>query len=70
MGPVDFIVIALICLAVGLSAFYVIRAKKKGVKCIGCPDGCNCSAKNGGCASCGCCGGEGHSEQHKTSGDE
>ena len=55
MGPTDFIVIAVILLVIGLAAFYVIRAKKKGAKCIGCPNGSNCSAKG---ASCNCtCGG-------------
>ena len=33
---------------------YVIKSKKRGVKCIGCPDGHKCS---GNCGSCGGCGG-------------
>ena len=30
------------------------KAKKNGKKCIGCPEGCSCSAKNTSCA-CSCC---------------
>lgn len=32
-----------IIIVVGLALFYIIRAKKKGAKCIGCPyaDSCN-----------------------------
>lgn len=50
----DIIIIAILLVIVGLAAFYVYRAKKKGKKCIGCPDSGSCgSAKNGGCG-CGC----------------
>lgn len=64
MEPIDFILIGVIALIIVLAAFYVIRAKKKGVKCIGCPSGCGCSEngdkmqKSGGCGgNCGCCSG-------------
>ncbi len=35
-----------ILLIVGAASFYIIRAKRSGKKCIGCPDGCagNCTA--------------------------
>lgn len=33
----DLIIILLVLLVVGSAAFYVIRAKKQGQKCIGCP---------------------------------
>ena len=33
---------------------YLIRAKKRGVKCIGCPDGC-CTSKKNGESPCACC---------------
>lgn len=56
MGEV--IAIVLIVLAVGGAIFYVIKAKKSGKKCIGCPDGCSCN---------GCCGG---SCSTKTANDE
>ena len=44
MGPVDFIILAIIVLVVGGASFYIIRAKKKGQKCIGCPYAKNCSS--------------------------
>ena len=54
----DIIVIAIIIAIVGGAMAYIIRAKKSGKKCIGCPDSCSCSARSkGGCSGCGC-GGE------------
>ena len=50
----NIIVAVILLLIVGLSAAYVIKAKKSGRKCIGCPDGC-CSMKGDGSACC-CCG--------------
>lgn len=44
----DTLIVSLILLVIiALSAGYVIRAKKRGRKCIGCPEG-GC-----GCCSCG-----------------
>jgi len=44
------IIVGIIVLAiVGAAAFYIIKEKKKGVKCIGCPDGATCS---GSCSAC------------------
>ena len=50
----DVIVIAVLLIIVGLAAGYVIKAKKSGRKCIGCPEG-SCS-KSGGCSCCCGCG--------------
>ena len=52
MGPIDFIIIAVIVLIVGGASAYIIKAKKSGQRCIGCPDSKTCS---GSCASCQCC---------------
>ena len=38
----DFIVIIILMLLIGSAAAYMIRAKKNGVKCIGCPAGGSC----------------------------
>ena len=47
----DIIVIFAIVLVVGAALFYIIREKKKGKKCIGCPYACNCSnADKSGCS--------------------
>ena len=43
----DWLVIVAVALIVALAAFYVARAKKRGQKCIGCPE--NCSGE------CHCC---------------
>ncbi|MBQ6878055.1 MAG: FeoB-associated Cys-rich membrane protein [Oscillospiraceae bacterium] len=50
----NIIIIVIIAVIVGLAGWYVYKAKKNGKKCIGCPEGCSCSAKNTGCA-CSCC---------------
>ncbi len=50
MGPTDIIVIIIIALIVGAATAYIIREKKKGKKCIGCPYSDSCSARSkGGC---------------------
>ena len=38
----DIIVIMILALLIGSAAAYMIRAKKNGVKCIGCPAGGSC----------------------------
>ena len=50
MGVGDYIAIAAIVVILGLAIFYVVRAKKNGQKCIGCPSAKTCS---GNCGSCG-----------------
>ena len=50
---VDFVVWCIVLLILGGAVWYIIRAKKKGVKCIGCPAGGNCSGScSGNCAGC------------------
>lgn len=39
---VNFIAGAVICLLLGLSIGYIVKEKKKGTKCIGCPMAGNC----------------------------
>lgn len=58
MGIVDYIAIAVILLIVGAAAFYLIRAKRRGEKCVGCPYAKQCGGKCGGC-------GHGKAEQSK-----
>jgi len=57
MTLADFIAIAVIALIIGAATLYIIKAKKSGKKCIGCPDGCSCSSKKSAdgesaCSSC------------------
>ena len=53
MNLIDWIVIGVILLIVGGAVAYIVRAKKKGQKCIGCPDSKTCGGNCGACA-CGC----------------
>lgn len=53
MNTPDYIILAVLAAIIGGVVWYIIRAKKSGKKCIGCPDGGSCS--KGGCG-CGCCG--------------
>lgn len=50
----EIIAVAIIALVVGGAVAYIVKAKKKGVQCIGCPDGCSCK-KAGGCQGCSKC---------------
>ena len=49
----DLILIAILVAVIGAAALYVYRAKKRGVKCIGCPSGGNCCSCSAG-AACDC----------------
>lgn len=52
----DFMIGIVVLLAIGAAVAYIIKEKKRGVKCIGCPAAGTCSRKNNGSAehSCGC----------------
>ena len=53
MNPTDLIVIAVIGLILCAAVFFIVQSKKKGRKCIGCPDSAACSGHCAGCAGCG-----------------
>ncbi len=55
MQIIDYVIIAIILVIVGSALLYIRKAKKKGIKCIGCPDGAKCSGHCGGCSG-NCCG--------------
>lgn len=59
----EIIAIIVVAVIIGLAVFYIIKAKKNGQKCIGCPNGCaNCKAsqqkkdvdQDNGCRCCNC----------------
>ena len=50
----DLLLVIIIALILGLVIFYLWRAKKKGIKCVGCPDSGSCSGKCAGCSGCDC----------------
>jgi hypothetical protein len=52
MGIVDYIALAAIVLIVGAAVFYIVRAKRRGEKCVGCPYAKQCGGTcSGGCAN-------------------
>ena len=51
---INLILILVLAAMIGGAGLYIYKAKKKGVKCIGCPSGKSCSGKCGSCE--GCCG--------------
>ncbi len=50
MGPVDYLIIFIVAAILGFAIGYIRKAKKAGVKCVGCPNAKNCS---GNCGDCG-----------------
>ena len=57
MSIVDYIAIAVVALTLSAAVFYIVRAKKRGEKCVGCPYAKQCGGNcNGGC---------GHTEAEK-----
>lgn len=46
MKPIDIIIILIIAVILGAAIAYIVRAKKKGTKCIGCPAGDCCAMKS------------------------
>ena len=57
MSTIDYIAIAVVVLTLSAAVFYIVRAKKRGEKCVGCPYAKQCGGNcNGGC---------GHAEAEK-----
>ncbi len=48
----NFIIIGILLVILGSVIFYIVREKRKGTKCIGCPYGKQCNGKCSG--GCGC----------------
>ena len=49
----DFILIIVLAVILGASVAYIVKAKKSGAKCIGCPVEGGCPHKQGNGCSCG-----------------
>ena len=49
----NLVIIAIVGAIVGLASGYIYKAKKRGVKCVGCPDSGTCSGNCSGCKGCG-----------------
>ncbi len=52
MTPAELIALLAVILIIGGALFYIIRAKKKGQKCIGCPYAKQCGSQKGGGCNC------------------
>ena len=44
----NIVIIGILVLIAGAIIWYMIRAKRRGAKCIGCPYGSSCAGKCGG----------------------
>lgn len=45
MNSTDFAIIGIVVLILAIAIAYIIKSKKNGVKCIGCPYSKSCSSK-------------------------
>lgn len=45
----DFIVVVILLIVVGSAIAYIVKEKKKGVTCIGCPSAGTCQRAKSGC---------------------
>ncbi len=52
MTPGEIVAIALIALVIVGAIVYIVKSKKSGKKCIGCPFADSCGAKKGSCGGC------------------
>ena len=50
----DLIVAIVILVIIGVAMIYIVKEKKKGTACIGCPHAGNCGSKKSSETTCGC----------------
>lgn len=55
MNGIDYIIIGVVLGILCLCALFICKSRKRGKKCIGCPDSCACSG-----TGCGGCSGQCH----------
>lgn len=51
----NFIIAAIVLIIIGAAVAYIVKEKKRGVKCIGCPAGASCAGRcnsQSGCSGC------------------
>ncbi|MDE6406114.1 MAG: FeoB-associated Cys-rich membrane protein [Lachnospiraceae bacterium] len=48
----NLVVAGILLVIIGAAAAFLVKAKKSGARCIGCPDSGHCCGKGG--ADCGC----------------
>ena len=54
MEKPEIIAIVVIAVIIASAVTYIIKEKKSGRKCIGCPDGGKCQGSCSGCSACSC----------------
>ena len=50
----SFILAAVLLIIIGAAIAYIVKEKKKGTVCIGCPHAGTCASKQQGDSGCGC----------------
>lgn len=50
----DLVIGIILLIIIGGAVCYIAKAKKRGVKCIGCPAADSCSSRNAGSTVCEC----------------
>ena len=53
MNITDIVILLVLVVIIGSACFYIVKAKKNGAKCIGCPMSKQCGSKEGTGCSCG-----------------
>ena len=53
IGMTSLIVAVIVLIIVGAAIAYIVKEKKRGVRCIGCPAAGNCPSRDAG-HGCGC----------------
>ena len=51
---VDLVILLILAGIIGLAIGYIVKEKKKGTRCIGCPDSGSCGKCNGCSGGCSC----------------
>ena len=51
---IDVVLVLILLLIIGAAVAYIVKAKKNGTKCIGCPASGACAGKCGGQSACHC----------------
>ena len=61
----NMVIVLVLLLVIGGAVAYIIRAKKNGVKCIGCPDSGSCAGHCNGACDAGKCNGSCHCHEEQ-----
>ena len=51
---INVVIIGIVGVILGAAVGYIVKEKKKGVRCIGCPDSKTCSGNCNGEGACDC----------------